>query len=158
MGERQWWSDGAAGLLETHGDNWHCPCIWPGWWGTSSLDEESPSKPTHLTGELDDAAAQGTVTVEVTVASFFVSLEAAPGVQQCGGEEPAPHAPAPPWLFLPERLYHFIWPKLVWDPRPDFSTVGWARRAQRQNCRSTLASVKRSSRKRQGRQGSAHQA
>ena len=60
--------------------------------------KESQCKPTHGTGKLDDAAAEEKVTVVKTVASFFVSLEAAPGVQPGGGEEPAPHAPAPPWL------------------------------------------------------------
>ena len=68
---------GGAGLLETNGDDWHGLCDWPGWWSPSSLDEESPSNPMHVVGDLDDAAAEETVTAVVTGASFFWSPEAA---------------------------------------------------------------------------------
>ena len=51
----------------------------------------------HLAGEPDDAAASETATAVVTVAAFFVSPEAAPGVQLGGGKTPAPQDPALPW-------------------------------------------------------------
>ena len=79
-----------------------------------SPEEESQSKPMHLVGDLEGAAAEETVTA---VSSCCVSPDAVSGVQPGGLETPAPHPPSLPAFLLPERLYHLVGPERVWEVR-----------------------------------------